>query len=54
MPDVNISWRIHICTIEKNIQKNIGLLYQAKQLLDQESFKTNYFSYNNITIQPNN
>ena len=31
--------------IEKNLAKNIGLLYRARQFLDKESLKTIYFSY---------
>ena len=43
--DENISWRDHIKTVENKLSKNIGLLYQAKQFLDENSLKTLYFSY---------
>ena len=45
MIDENISWRDHIKTVENKLSKNIGLLYQAKQFLDENSLKTLYFSY---------
>ena len=41
----NISWKEHIKTIENKLSKNIGLLCKAKQLLDNESLKSIYFSY---------
>ena len=45
MIDENITWEDHIHTIEKKLAKNLGLLYQAKHILDNESLKTIYFSY---------
>ena len=33
----------HICSVEKRLAKNIGLLYRAKYLLDESSLKTVYF-----------
>ena len=45
MIDENITWKDHIHTIEKKLAKNLGLLYQAKHILDNESLKTIYFSY---------
>ena len=45
MIDENISWRDHIKTVENKLSKNIGLLYQAKQFLDENSLKALYFSY---------
>ena len=41
----NISWKEHIKTVENKLSKNIGLLCKAKQLLDNESLKSIYFSY---------
>ena len=35
----------HIHTIEKKITKNLGLLYCAKLLLNEESFKIIYLPY---------
>ena len=43
--DENISWKNHIRSVEKELAKNIGLLYRAKYLLDDSSLKTIYFSY---------
>ena len=45
MLDENISWKNHIKTVENKLAKNIGLLYRAKQFLDEKSLKTIYFSY---------
>ena len=47
MLDENISWEEHIRTIETKLAKKIGLLYRAKPLLEQKSFKSNYFAYIN-------
>ena len=41
----NISWKEHIKTVENKLSKNIGLLCKSKQLLDNESLKSIYFSY---------
>ena len=43
MIDDNIAWEYHIHTIVKKLAKNIGLLYQAKNILDNESLETIYF-----------
>ena len=43
--DEKITWKDHIHTIEKKVTKDIGLLYRAKQLLNEESLKIVYFSY---------
>ena len=45
MIDENITWEDHIHTVEKKFAKNLGLLNQAKHILDNESLKTIYFSY---------
>ena len=45
MLDESIAWNDHIHIIEKNLAKNIGLLYRARQFLDKELLKTIYFSY---------
>ena len=45
MLDENISWKEHIKTVENKISKKIGLLCKTKQLLDNESLKSIYFSY---------
>ena len=45
MLDENITWKDHLHTIEKKIAKSLGLLYCAKQFLNEESFKIIYFSY---------
>ena len=47
MIDKNISWRDHVKTVENKLSKNIGLLYQVKQFLDENSLKALYFSYIN-------
>ena len=42
----NITWEDHIHRIEKKLAKNLGLLYQAKHILDNEFiFISIYFSY---------
>ena len=43
--DEHIAWNDHIHAIERRLAKNIDLLYRARQFLDNESFKTVYFSY---------
>ena len=45
MLEESIAWNDHIHVIEKNLAKNIGLLYRARQFLDKELLKTIYFSY---------
>ena len=44
MIDENITWEDHIHTIEKKLAKNLGLLHQAKHILDNAYLKTIYFS----------
>ena len=41
----NLTWRDHIHTVENKIAKNIGLLYQGKQYLDENCLKQIYFAY---------
>ena len=43
--DENVSWKEHIIIIHNKISKNIGLLYKAKQLLNQTCLKYIYFSF---------
>ena len=43
--DEKITWKEHIRTLEKKIAKNIGLMYKDKHLLDSDSLKNIYFSY---------
>ena len=43
--DENITWKNHICSVEKKLAKNTGLLYREKYLLDESSLKTVHFSY---------
>ena len=45
MLDEHIAWNDHIHVIEKELAKNIGLLFRARQFLDKEALKTIYFSY---------
>ena len=45
MLDEHIAWNDHIHAIEKNLAKNICLLYRARQFLDKESLKTIYFPH---------
>ena len=45
MLDEHIAWNDHIHAIEKNLPKNICLLYRVRQFLDKESLKTIYFSH---------
>ena len=39
MLDENISWVEHIRTVETKLAKNIGLLYRAKPLLEENLLK---------------
>ena len=43
--DDNLSWKERIKYLENKIAKNIGLMYQAKPFLDQESLLALYYSY---------
>ena len=49
--DENIIWKKHICSVEKKLAKNIGLLYCAKYLLGESSLKTvvNHLLYSLIS-----
>ena len=42
--DDNINWKNRICSVEKKLAKNNGLLYYVKYLLDESSLKAVYFS----------
>ena len=42
MIDENITWGDRVQTVEKKVAKNLGLLYRAKHLLDNDSFETIY------------
>ena len=60
MLDENIPWKEHIKTVENKLSKNTGLLHKSKQLLDNESSKSiyfsnihSYFNYANITWASN-
>ena len=41
----NLSWRDHIKTLENKFAKSVGLLYRAKQFLDETILNIMYFSY---------
>ena len=43
--DDHLTWTNHINLIENKISKNIGILYKAKNLLNQSSLKHIYFSF---------
>ena len=45
MLDGNISRKEHIKTVENKLSKKIDLLCKSRQLLDNESLKSIYFSY---------
>ena len=46
MLDENLSREDHIKIAENKLAKNVGLLYHAKQFLDETSLNTlNFFSY---------
>lgn len=45
MIDENITWGDRVQTVEKKVAKNLGLLYRAKHLLDNDSLKFICFSY---------
>jgi hypothetical protein len=42
--DENVTWKDHIGLIENKISKNLGILYKAKQFLNQSCLKNLYFS----------
>ena len=54
MIDTNITWKDHIQTVEKNLQKNLGLLHCAKHVLDNDSLKNIYFSYIHLYLNYDN
>ena len=41
----NLSWRDYIKTLENKLAKSVGLLYRAKQFLDETILNIMYFSY---------
>jgi len=43
--DENVTWREHISVIENKVSKNIGILYKAKEFLNQSCLKYIYFSF---------
>ncbi|XP_065664405.1 uncharacterized protein LOC136086066 [Hydra vulgaris] len=43
--DENVTWREHISVVENKVSKNIGILYKAKQVLNQSCLKYIYFSF---------
>ena len=45
MLDENLSWQDQFKIVENKLAKNVGVLYHAKQFLDETSLKTIYFSY---------
>ena len=45
MLDEHISWIDHVRTVENKIVKNIGLPYGVSLFLNEDSFRTVYFSY---------
>ena len=45
MIDENLNWTDHIHILENKLSKNIGLLYRAKQYLDEKAMTTLYFSF---------
>ena len=45
MLDENLTWKNHIELIENKTSKNIGLLYKANFLLNQNCLKSIYFSF---------
>ena len=40
----NLTWRDHVHTVKNKIEKNIGLLYQRKNYLNDKCLKQIYFS----------
>ena len=52
MLDENITWKDHLRIIEKKIAKSLGLLYRAKQFLNEDSRKIIYFSYIHSYLNP--
>ena len=45
MVDENLTWNDHIHILEKELSKNIGLLYRAKPYLDKNTMTSLYFSF---------
>ena len=43
--DENLTWKTHINEIEKKVSKNLGMLYKAKFMLNQNCLKSVYFSF---------
>ena len=45
LSDEHLIWKEHITVIENKISKNLGLLYRAKRVLDNNALKKLYFSF---------
>ena len=45
LTDEHLTWKEHITVIENKISKNLGLLYRAKRVLDNNALKKLYFSF---------
>ena len=45
LTDEHLTWKEHITVIENKISKNLGLLYKAKRVLDNNALKKLYFSF---------
>ena len=43
--DENLTWKNHICDINKKNSKSIGILYKAKLLLNQKCLKDIYYAF---------
>ena len=45
LTDEHLTWKEHITVIENKISRNLGLLYRAKRVLDNNALKKLYFSF---------
>ena len=43
--DENVTWKHHIDYVSNKVSKNIGILYKARELLDQISLRQLYFAF---------
>ena len=43
--DENMTWKSHISCIESKVSKHLGVLYEARGLLDKKCLKQLYFSF---------
>ena len=43
--DENMTWKSHISCIESKVTKHLGVLYEARGLLDKKCLKQLYFSF---------